>query len=74
MFNIGTSNYLKAVDPNLWYGAFSSQASQPPPMYTPDFYSVCIDMVRHEFDIDLNRDINISNCLDVYNFLVGTFE
>ena len=71
---IGTANYLKVVDPNLFYGASLMFARQPAPMYSPEFYTECVQYVREEFLIDLNRDLNMSNCLDIYNVLVGSFE
>ena len=60
---IGTANYLKVVDPNLFYGTSLTFARQPAPMYSPEFYAKC---VQEEFLIVLNRDLNMSNCLDIY--------
>ena len=70
----GTTDYLKSVDPNMWYEASSSPCNESPPWYSPEFYMECADSIQDEFGIDLNRDIDISNCLDVYNFLVDSYE
>ena len=70
---VGTVDYLKPVDPNVWHGA-STLTSVAPSWYSPEFYLECVEAVQEEFDLDLNRDIDVCNCLDIYNYLVGYFE
>ena len=43
---------------------------QPPMFYTDGFYQRCHELVLHHFEIDINSDINTSNALQVYLFLV----
>ena len=64
----GTTDYLKSVDPNMvWYGACSHLCDESPPWYSPNFNLECADSIQDECGIDLNRDSDISNCLNVYN-------
>ncbi len=38
----------------------------PEPPYSIDFYDDCAGLVTRGFNIDLHRDINVENCIDVY--------
>ena len=70
---VGTVNYLKRGDPNVWHGA-STLTSVAPPWYSPEFYLECVEAVQEVFGLDLNRDIDVCSCSDIYNYLVGSFE
>ena len=48
----------------------STEACKPPPMYDTEFYTQCANLVRHQFGIDLHRDLSIENSVRVYLYLI----
>lgn len=65
----GCQNYLKAVDSIIWTAALR-QTEDPPPFFSQAFYCRCQQLVSSYFGWDINHDINISNALDVYLYLI----
>lgn len=66
---IGSQDYAKPLNLDLLEEA-TTESRIPTTIYTEDFYTMCMDLVREEFGLDLFRDITIDNSLDVYCFLV----
>ena len=49
----------------------ANEAVMSPPFFTDVFFQDCYDMIQDNFGLDLNRDINITNALEIYMYLVG---
>ena len=71
---VGTCNYTKPLDSEILYEAAQTQASKPSCGYSQDLYSLCYDLVKDQYNLDLFKDISVDNALDVYCFLVVTFS
>ena len=48
----------------------TADSRRPACVYSEDFYSTCLDLVREKFGLDLFRDVTVDNSLDIYCFLV----
>ena len=47
----------------------TNEALEPPPFYSDSFFHLCYDLVLDHFGLDINRDVNVSNALQVYTYL-----
>ena len=65
----GRVDHLKPVNWTVWGTAMAQEAQPPPPMFDVDFYEECAELVKNQFGIDLNRDVNSNNCVDIYLYL-----
>lgn len=66
---IGTQNYIQPLDRDVWLLA-AKEAVKPTPSYSSSFCLRCIHLTKEKFGIDLFKDVDIHNSLDVYNYLV----
>ena len=56
----GTCNYAKPLDSEV-YEAAQTQASKSNCGYSQDLYSLCYDLVKDQYNLDLFKDISVDN-------------
>ena len=67
----GCSDYVKPIDAAIWTSAMMNEAQSAPTIFSDDFFGRCYTLIIEHFGRDINSDINVSNALEVYNFLVN---
>ena len=70
----GAQDHLKSIDPGVWILSKATQAKTPPVIADDNFFQTCHSLVLQQFNIDLFRDVSLSNCLRVYTYLRDTVE
>ena len=71
---IGAEDYTQPISSGLWSTAMSTKSKVPEATYSIDFYERSARLIEDNFGIDLHRDINFENCIEVYVYLVDYYE
>lgn len=69
LFHAGGEEYGCEVDPDLWLYYSINVKKSPPPFYDPHFYTMCNDICKARYGIDLNNGVTHTNWSDIYKFL-----
>ena len=62
---------MKPLNPILWMRAMQSEAHTPPDMYDSETYCECHRLVRAHYGMDLQRDITLTNAVEIYRYLIN---
>ena len=70
----GTVDYLQPVSSSIWVRAMATEAESPQPIYHEHFFRSCRDLVATHFGIDIHRDVDVENCINVFRFLSSSMH
>ena len=69
IYFVGTNNYKKALDFDVWAHCYLKVACCPEPFFPPEFQNAA-DMILHNINSSRN-DITHSNASSIYQYLVS---
>ena len=62
---------IKSADSSIWAHAMINHAHSPDNMYSDDLYRDCQELVQDNLGINLHSQVNASNAVSIYNYIVN---
>ena len=70
-YTVDGEDYLCEVRAQLWLHYSLSMKKSPPPFFDHHFYARCNEAIKCHFSVDLHKDINHTNWLQLYKYLIN---